>query len=480
MRRLCALALLVLCATGDQAEADQGIVLSLMPLHLLEIQSSEPVPAVGLGTRIADVRASSQGFDFHVKGLSLLERDGRYHVAFDRLTVRETGGRGRALQTSGQVVLAQLPGVIRDPSLLCRYADLLVSADLGETILDWSGQSDFDRASRLQQVRLESLVVRQELASRPCSFDGTLSASGLLTQLSTGHRHSASAVQASGSLPLSLEAAALGGSSRINIDLSNFASTPRTEVPLIGIEKAGFRVEMLSQRMVPFVYLISNYLQSDQPVNGGQIRGEMWNAFVASQMKVGASLDGLRLFLPGILPPSLVANFSRAGLTYAMARMNVELVQSQSKMDVLLDLFINGLFHGEIVANGTTKAVSIGELADLRDAKLLFNSVDVYGVNMIDINYQDQGLDAVMARVFGLPLGRLIEKATGFASAQAPGAGFLSNLSYAFRAAAAGQPLKMTFTTALEGGLPITAPPRLIMLAAQENAFDLKTVVMSD
>jgi hypothetical protein len=37
----------------------------------------------------------------------------------------------------------------------------------------------------------------------------------------------------------------------------------------------------------------------------------------------------------------------------------------------------------------------------------------------------------------------------------------------------------MTFATTLEGGLPITAPLWLIMLAAQENVFELKMDAMS-
>lgn len=480
MRQALLAAATSLALTAGAAEADRGIILSLMPLHLLEIDSTPATAAVGQGTRVTQAKGSTRAFDFDLAGLSLVERDGRYHVGFDRLTVRERAGRGRAFQTSGKLVLHRLPGTARDPSLLCRYADLLISADLGETILDWSGQADLDRQSRLQQVRVGNLTIRQNLDGEACSFDGTVSLSDLLAQLSNGHRHTSDMLQVTGAFPVSTQSAAVGGISHATLDVSGFASTPRTEVPLIGIESGSLRFEMASQRTAPFLYLFGNYLQDGTPTNGSLAGAEMWNALLASQAKSSAHLDGLRLFLPGILASHLVANFSQAGLTYAMADVNVEFVQAQNDMELLIDLLINGLFHGEIVAKGSSRKLDITDLIDIRDHKSLLIEQELYVLNEVGINYQDHGMDAASNQLFGLPLGRLIERITGSTAQDGAGAGFFANISYAFRVAASGAPLSLSLKTGLEGGLPLPSPLPLILLAAQRNAFNMRMNVMSD
>lgn len=457
------------------AKADRNVVLSLLPLKFITIETTQMLIPQQNRIALARVKASTQLLDIDVDGLQIDQIDEGYDISFNRLTIRERENNGQAFQTSGTVRLNTLPGSINHESLTCRYADSIISAELGETVYDMSG-AEFE-ASRStanpSQMRFEALSLSQKDAKRGCTFDGFISGSG--TSLDTHHGTSITAdmFRLEASAPLGLKIASEGGETSLSIRIDALDAHLPAQVPLLSMAGFNMSLSMASPRSAGILYLIESYLGRKEDPAMDLILAEMWNAYALTNADIAADFREVNMFLPSISPKAFAAPYGRGALSYVMGSGNIAMSSRFPEMTVNSRIGFNGLFDLNSNMSGKIRTVARSDLTHLSEGSLSLSDLTLFSFEAVDMSYSDLGLDSNFKEIFGLPIGRFIEEITGHAGSSASDAGFFSRLSFIMRYVLETDTVAMRIATRLQDGLHLPRHIQHLDLEKNDKLFVL-------
>ena len=411
-RSLIAMALLGASIVPPPAGASEEILRALLPVPGLEIAAMDTPEQVGGELRVGNVTARVPGVSISIDEIRIQPSPGRIDVRFDRLLWRSDDTEGVDIITSGTLVFTGLPAATGRADPVCALAASLTEAQLGRTVIEWGerrGGASLVGAARSQIASL-SLSASPDLAA--CAFQGRIDLGEATTILPGGNRIETRGVTLTAEVPLDLDTARqASGTARLALAVDRLESVSGGEVPSFGAARIVLGMEAAAQRSAGLVFLLRAMAAEKAAHPLEQRAMEAWNALHLLSPEVSQEVAGMRLFLPGIVPPGLVANFRRAGLSNARGDLAVQISLTNDRAALQARTSLTGVFDLSLAAAASTSRIPPEIMrTTLSDPDASPWSISALHLDQARIDYRDTGMEHVVEGLFGVPAGRLVEE----------------------------------------------------------------------
>ncbi len=450
-RTLMVLASTSALAATSPAGASEEILRALLPVPGLQIVAMDPPEQDGGQLWITNVAASLPGSSISIGEVRIQPSPGRIEVGLDRLLWRSDSSDGLDIVTGGTLVFTGLPAATGHADALCALAGSLKEARLGRTVVEWGEGRNAAARAGARRSQIASLRLSAEPDPEVCAFNGRIDLGEAVAMLPGMSRIETRGIGLTADVPLDLEAARnAAGSARLSIGVEGLERVSGGEVPSFGAARLTLDMQAPAQRTAGVVFLLRAMASAAaaQPVE--QRVMEAWNAIHLLSPQAALRAESMRLFLPGIVPTGLVANFRRAGLSNARGDLSLELSMANDRAALRGSTSLTGVFDLSLAAAAATSRIPPEVMREiLADPHATAWRTSVLHLDQAQIDYLDTGMERVVGDLFGVPAGRLVEEIRDLARRDGAADPFFDRitegLAYFLRLAAGGAEMRARF-----------------------------------
>ena len=451
LRRVALAAFCALCwASPGQGEARiEAALQSFLPVNGITIAQVDIEAVTPERVEAQNILARWEEGTLSIQELQISHENGLIEMDLEGLRLLAPGRRDLRVNLSGRFGLSAIPRLPAHPDWICRLAQISRHVELREIRVEWDADDDMRRRISpdfLPHLRGESISLEANPDPVACRFQGRISTGPVDIRSSTSTLTRLHGLDVEADIALNIETArADPGDFQLDITANGLERTDRREIPQVGIPKLRMSMEAPMARSLGAVVVLRNILEDPgaRAASRGLLEG--WNALHLMRPDIRLFARDMRLFLPGIIPPEMHANFRRAELTNAQASLNASLAFGPDSLRTEADIEITGV--ADLALNAELVSLAVPAEA-IRSA---ISGAGISGLPMAELralmlHYQDRGLDRVSTEMFGIPFARLVEEIQALLQNDEHDALFISDvmwgLSRALRIAQTGQPVR--------------------------------------
>lgn len=464
------LACLVVSLPAHAYEVTREGLAAIFPLPGADIRAMTVDVATDHEIHLARLEAVWPQGEMVATGVRIAPEGGRIRLTMHRAVFEPAGQEAISLSMSGSLLLdpPRRGGVPPAPgsgnedaqALVCGFIQRLAEAQISTlSIAPREGPrssvpralNPIARASMATQVHLHDLHVAARPDALSCRFHGALSIGSARFGFGADEEVSAARISLQADLPLSVEAARTDtGRARIHLQASGVEHLVRGEVPAFGIGNLDLEAQTEAQRLQGLLLVLGRAFAASHPAEPRQLALESWNAVHVLRPELHLEADGLRLFMPAVIPTEMHANFRRAGLTNARGGLRLSIARSAGAahgLSVDMQTNVIGVLSASLSAQSETRAIPASEIRQaLAETGWTAAGLDLARLPSLRLTLEDTGVDQTVIDMFGIPAGRLAEELSTLqgASGRPIRAAFLQALSRSLRIAADGSPAIVT------------------------------------
>lgn len=380
---------------------------------------------------------------FHVT-----QKDGLVRLDLENLRVTNPNAGNMILTMSGSFEFSRIPRLMSQSDWACRMAQITRLAHIRSIFLEWGATDAQRRATRsefLPHFRGQDLIFNSDPDPVACRIVGELKGQGLALRDMSRTLTQVSSFLSFLDVPLDLATArADPGDMNFTLEMSSVERTDQREIPQFGIGTWRSSVTAPSSRSLGVVMLLRSFLENAQDYSVDRWVLEGWNAFHLLRPEADFSASDMRLFLPGVIPTEMHANFGRAGITHAQAAISGEVTFREPIPRFALALSLIGISDINMTARFRTRSSSATDIRRIMEGGAGgFMQTDLLDLHDLNLTFDDEGITRISMDMFGIPPGRLVEEIQVMLSDNGHEGifftEFLGGLSRAFRMAQASE-----------------------------------------
>lgn len=449
----------LLSALPSAAETmDLDQLAQMLPLAGFEVAAASVERQDATGLRLGRVDGFWHGSRVTATGVDISWDDAVLTIDLGLVLLRGGEGAGPDVMTSGSFTLLP-PQASASADPVCHLLQRLQSARLAGTTIAWRDTMPGRRAGPVSRLRIDRLDITARPDPAACRFTGDIDIGATIVDMLSGVSLSFMTLTLDGTFPADVQTAQEDlGNLAMTIEIAGLEQTSAGEVPSFGAERIDLTLNALARNSTGLLFFLRSMMTEAEPMPAARRLLEGWNAFHILQPDMALSADRLRLFLPGVIPTELHANFRRAGLTNAHGSARISLTGDRGARDLQLEAAVNGVADLRSLSRFRTVPVRAQSIRTIIDEGLPLLALDMAGLSSITIEYTDRGMNRVSTDMFGIPAGRLVEELVQILDEESASRSFmgfvLQKMSRAFRLAVDGGPV-MIRGTFPESGMSI-------------------------
>lgn len=428
---------------------------ALLQVPGLTIASAGEVIAADTGVRATGVMLESPRYRLLVNSMILSSDPESMTLDLEGVSLRARADAGynadiRAISLS----LSGWPDRAVWADSLCRYLEIIETAAFTGAVIRTPTPPEATSGAAVRRIAFDLARLDQSPDREPCSIEGAVSATGLHAVTLDRQLYSAESVSLDLSLPASIDSARTQirpGHLRIGVDSFSYASPG--EIPAVGILRLDVTLSAPARQWAGLVHL-SRMTAVGTASQVPAVRWmQAWNAVHMLAPEVTLDAPAVRLFLPGVLPAAMVANFSRAGLSTIIGSLEYDSANVGDQQAGRLKASVNGVFDIDLRSVFETRPYPMETMRiSQQTGDFTFHQTTIAGVESLDLGYTDRGLDGISQAIFSVPAGRYAEEVGNLMIADAPPerlrslSGVVATISYFFRMATLHPSIRMSLS----------------------------------
>lgn len=388
---------------------------SFFPLQKIALTRAEVDIVTAEEILARGIFARWEGGLLNLRELHIRQESGLMNIRVEDLRITNSARSNLALSLSGDFTFTAIPRLAGRSDWLCRLAQITRGANIRQITAEWGASDD-----RRRQVRKEFLPhftgagIALEMNPDPvaCRVNGTISSAGLALRDRSGTLAELDGLRLMGDFPLDLATArADPGNFRLNLDLQGLERTDNREIPQFGISSLNTSLTAPTSRSLGFVVLLRSLIDDFGAYTLERAFLEGWNALHLMRPEMRVNTQDMRLYLPGIIPTGMHANFRRAGITNAQASLSASLAFRGPRATLTGSLALTGVSDIDLEAEISTLAIPSQKIRDvLGGGGGGIWATELVALHRSKIAFNDAGLSQVSMDMFGIPPGRLVEE----------------------------------------------------------------------
>lgn len=395
----------------------ESAIASFIPLRGLSVASADIHLVSPEEVRAQRIFARWEEGSIFLERFHVRQEDGIIHLDLEGLRLTRPDVQNILLSFSGSFSFTRIPRLTAHADWVCRLAQITQRAHIRDISLQW-GSTDIQRRATRAEFLPHFFGQSISLDANPdpvaCRFIGNVSASDISTRDMDGTLTRIKTLDTLIDIPLEIETARVDpGFLQVDLEMTGFERTDNREIPQFGVSRSEMRVSAPSRQAVGVVMLLRGLMADSSSYTPERLFLEGWNAFHILRPEIDFSFKDTRLFLPGVIPMGLHANFGRAGITNAQASSSGRLSFENSIGNLDLNLYLFGISEISFSSEFRSRSVSSENIRSVMSRSETLGRRDLAELKSFDLSFTDSGLTRVSNDMFGIPPGRLVEEIQG-------------------------------------------------------------------
>lgn len=399
----------VAAQTPEPAEA----LVALIQIDGLTVFDSGVVTTASEGLHATGIILESPSYRLLVNSMTLTSGSDSMALDLEGISIRSRGADGYNVDiTTLAMTLSGWPDRSVWSDGVCRYLEIIESVRMTGGVIRVPAPPGTLSEGAVRRISFASVGLEQSPDREPCSISGSLTAGALHAVTGNRQMYSAESINARLSLPASIDSARTQvspGLIRLGVEMLSYASPG--EVPAVGISRLDLSATAPARQWAGVVHLVRMAWGGTTSQVPAVRWMQAWNALHFLSPEIALQAPSVRLFLPGVMPAAMVANFGRAGLSTIIGSLRLDSTQEGGAQSAQLQASVNGVFDLDL--NSTLRTIPYTTesltLSHQTGANHFFDTA-IASVEHLDLDYTDRGLDAISQAIIAVPAGRYAEE----------------------------------------------------------------------